>query len=73
VIKQGEEMYHTEESKQEKLARLQQELECLKNSWPEHCTDTGGYVNVHRVKPEQMQKIEDLEDEIEQLKSELSG
>ena len=66
-------MDHQDESKQEKLARLEKELKDLTNSWPEHCSGSGEFVNVHRAKPEQMQKIEDLEDEIDQLKSESAG
>ena len=66
-------MDNKDESKQDKLARLQQELKNLKSSMPEHCSGHGGYVNVHRANPEQMQKIEDLEDEIDELKAESSG
>ena len=59
------------ESKEEKLARLERELAGLKASLPEHCSGTDGYIGVHAASPQHWQKIEDLESEIEQLKSSL--
>ena len=59
------------ETPREKLVRLERELADLKASLPEHCSGTEGYVGVHAASPTHWQKIEDLEDEIEKLKSEL--
>ena len=66
-------MKNEEETKKEKLARLQNELKDLEASLPEHCYSSEGYINVHRAKPEHMQKIEDIEDEIKKLKAEPSA
>ena len=60
-----------EETKEEKLARLEQELQALKATMPEHCTGTEGYVGVHATSPAHWLKIEETEDEIEKLKAEL--
>ena len=59
------------ETKEEKLARLEQELQGLKATLPEHCVGREGYVGVHATSPAHWLKIEDLEDEIEKLKAEL--
>jgi uncharacterized small protein (DUF1192 family) len=59
------------ELKEERLARLEQELKALKSTLPEHCSGTDGYVGVHAASPAHWQKIEDLEEEIEKLKAEL--
>ena len=59
------------ETKEEKLARLEKDLGDLKARLPEHCSGTEGFVSVHRANPEHWQKIEDLEDEIKQLKTAL--
>ncbi len=64
-------MEKKEKIKQEKLVRLQRELENLKASLPEHCYGPKGYINIHRAKPEHLQKIEDIEDEIKKLRAEL--
>ena len=59
------------ETPREKLVRLERELADLKASLPEHCSGTEGYVGVHAASPTHWQKIEDLEEEIEKLKSGL--
>ena len=59
------------ETNEEKLSRLEQELEELKATLPEHCSGTKSYVGVHRASPAHWQKIEDLEEEIEKLKAQL--
>ena len=64
-------MQKKQETKQERLARLERELEDLKATLPEHCYGTEGYVSDHRATPEHWQKIEDAEAEIEKLKAEL--
>jgi len=66
-------MEKEDETKKEKLARLQNELKDLEASLPEHCYSSEGYINVHRASPEHLQKIEDLEDEIKKLKAEPSA
>jgi len=38
---------------------------------PEHCSGTKGYVGVHAASPAHWQRIEDVEEEIEKLKSDL--
>ncbi len=62
-----------EETKQERLARLQQELANLKAALPEHCHGSEGYISDHRASPEHLEKIELLEEEIQGLKAELKG
>jgi hypothetical protein len=59
------------ETKQQQLARLEQELKDLKTTIPEHCYGTKGYIGVHRATPAHWQKIEDAEERIQQLKAEL--
>ena len=59
------------ESKEERLARLQQELATLKRTLPEHCYGTQGYISAHRATPSHWQKIEDTEEAIKTLKAEL--
>jgi hypothetical protein len=61
----------TEETKEDKLARLEKELADLKDSLPEHCAGTDEYIGTHAASPAHWQKIEDYEDEIEKLKAEL--
>ena len=48
-----------------------EQLAELKDTLPEHCYGTEGYVSDHRATPEHWQKIEDLEEEIKKLKAEL--
>jgi hypothetical protein len=64
-------MAPTEETKPQRLARLEQELARAKDTLPEHCHGSDGYISDHRATPEQWQKIEDLEEEIQKLKAEL--
>ena len=61
----------SEETKEERLFRLEEELEELKATLPEHCSGTKSYISVHRASPTHWQKIEDIEEEIKQLKAEL--
>ena len=61
----------SKETNEEKLSRLEQELEDLKATLPEHCSGTQGYVDVHRASPTHWQKIEEIEEEIKKLKPEL--
>jgi hypothetical protein len=61
----------SKETKEDRLARLERELQGLKATLPEHCSGTDGYVGVHAASPTHWQKIEDLEEEIEKLKAEL--
>ena len=56
-------------SKAEGLKKLTEKLEELKSRLPEHCSGTEGYVGVHRASPELLQKIEDLEERIKELKA----
>ncbi len=63
----------SEETDEEKLARLQEELEDLRAKLPEHCSGTDSYVGVHRASPDHWQKIEDVEEDIKELKSKLGG
>jgi hypothetical protein len=64
-------MSQSGETKPEQLARLEKELSQLKETLPEHCHGTDGYISDHRATPEQWQKIEDLEDQIGKLKAEV--
>ena len=60
-----------QQTKQERLARLEEELQELKSTLPEHCYGTEGYISVHRATPAHWQKVEELEEEISRLKKEL--
>lgn len=66
-------MDDSHETKKDRLARLEKELAQAKDTLPEHCHGTDGYISDHRATPEQWQKIEDLEEEIQKLKAELGG
>lgn len=57
------------ETKQAKLARLQEELKDLKATLPEHCAGRTEYISVHHASLTHWQKIEELEDEIKVLKA----
>jgi hypothetical protein len=59
------------ETPRNRLVRLERELADLKASLPEHCAGTQDYVGIHAASPAHWQKIEDLEEEIARLKSEL--
>jgi len=60
-----------QETKEQRLRRLEQELKDLKATLPEHCYGTKGYIGVHRATPAHWQKIEEAEEEIKKLKEEL--
>jgi hypothetical protein len=62
----------SEETKEEKLSRLEQELKELKATLPEHCYGTKGYVSAHHASTAHWQRIEDIEEQIERLKAELA-
>jgi HPt (histidine-containing phosphotransfer) domain-containing protein len=64
-------MQRKDETKQERLARLEDELQQLKSTLPEHCYGWEGYISIHHATPEHWQKIEDIEEEIKELKAEL--
>ena len=64
-------MPNDQESKQERLARLQRQLADAQAKLPEHCHGTDGYISDHRATPSQWREIEDLEEEIKALKAEL--
>jgi HPt (histidine-containing phosphotransfer) domain-containing protein len=64
-------MQRKDETKQERLARLEDELQQLKSTLPEHCYGREGYISIHHATPEHWQKIEDIEEEIKELKAEL--
>ena len=57
-----------EETRQEKLTRLEDELEDLKSKLPEHCYDRSGYIATHRASPALWKRIEEVEEEIETLR-----
>jgi archaellum component FlaC len=61
----------SEETKQEKLSRLEEELKELKATLPEHCSGTKGYISTHHASAAHWQKIEDIEEQIQKLKAEL--
>ena len=63
-------MDHSNESSKDKLARLQDELKDLKSLRTEHCSGTQEFMATHQTSIEHWQKIEDIEDEIKQLKAE---
>ena len=64
-------MAKDEETKEQELARLEQELKDLRGSLPEHCYGTKGHIGVHRATPAHWQKLEDTEERIKELKAEL--
>ena len=57
--------------KQARLDELKQELKDLKASLPEHCYGDHGYIDIHRASPEHWERIEAIEEEINELKIEL--
>ena len=61
----------SEETKEDKLSRLKEELKELKATLPEHCSGTKGYTSIHHASTAHWQKIEDIEEEIDKLKLEL--
>jgi len=58
------------ETKQAKLARLEEQLKDLKATLPEHCAGRTEFISVHHASLTHWQKIEELEDEITALKAE---
>ncbi len=64
-------MQQTDETAQQRLSRLQQELAAMHAKMPEHCHGQDGYISDHRATPEHWQKIEDLEEEIASLTAKL--
>ena len=64
-------MEANEQTKKERLIKLEEQLADLKARLPEHCHGQDGYISDHRATPEQWQKIEDTEEEIKALKAEL--
>ena len=64
-------MTNDQETKPERLTRLQRQLADKHAKLPEHCHGTDGYISDHRATPAQWQEIEDLEEEIKALKAEL--
>ena len=63
-------MEKKDETKRQRLARLEKQLADLKAAVPEHCHGTEGYISVHRATPDQWGKIEEIEEEIKRLKAE---
>ena len=61
----------SEETKEERLSRLEQELKELKATLPEHCSGTKGYVSVHHASTAHWQRIEETEEQIARLKADL--
>lgn len=66
-------MNKEDESKQVRLAKLQEALKDLKATLPEHCAGRTEFISVHHASLSHWQKIEELEDEITALKKELSA
>jgi hypothetical protein len=64
-------MPDTDQNKRKKLEQLQERLKELTSTLPEHCAGTGVYVDFHHASVEQWQEIEETEDEIKRLRSEL--
>lgn len=66
-------MEKKDETRQDRLARLKKQLADLQTALPEHCHGTDGFISVHRATPDQLEKIEELEEEIKRLKAETGG
>ncbi|MDD5772819.1 MAG: hypothetical protein PHX78_05050 [bacterium] len=64
-------MANKNETKNEKLARLEKDLKEVKGTLPEHCYGKNGYIDYHNAPVSLWQKIEGLEEEIKVLKKEL--
>ena len=60
-------------TKEERLVELKRRLDDLRDKLPEHCHGTDGYISDHRATPEQWQQIEDLEEEIKALRTEMKA
>jgi len=65
-------MEKSDQTKEERLARLVKQLDDLKARLPEHCHGRDGYISDHRATPDHWQAIEDTEEEIKALKAELA-
>jgi len=63
----------SEETKEQELSRLEQDLKELQATLPEHCSGTAGYISAHHASTAHWQRIEDLEEQIEKLKAELNS
>lgn len=61
------------ETKQQRLTRLQRQLAEMHSRLPEHCHGQDGYISDHRATPGLWQQIEDLEDQIKALKAEMQS
>ena len=64
-------MSENAQAKEAELAKLEEELKDLKKTFPEHCYGTKGFTCAHRATPQHYQRIEDVEERIQQLKAEL--
>ncbi len=60
------------EDKKKRLAELEAELKELKKRNPAHCGGTASYVG-HQMTPALLEKIENAEEEIAQLRKELGS
>ena len=65
-------MQQKDETAEERLSRLEEELADMHARLPEHCHGRDGYISDHRATPEQWKKIEDLEEEIAALKAQMA-
>lgn len=63
----------SQETNEEKLARLKQELKGLKSALPEHCTGQEGYIGVHHASADHWLKIEEAEEQIKKLQTEMDA
>jgi len=57
--------------KKQELAKLEERLQDLKSTLPEHCSGSGTYIDTHHASVAQWQEIEEAEDAIKRLKAEL--
>jgi uncharacterized coiled-coil protein SlyX len=60
-----------QERKREELARLEARLQELKSTLPEHCSGQQTYIDTHRASVEHWQEIEQTEERIKRLRTEL--
>ncbi len=64
-------MDNATDPRHQQLARLQERLKELKSTLPEHCSGSETYVDYHRASTAHWLAIEETEDEIKRLRSEL--